>query len=269
MKRDWKNEKDYAYCNDLDANGWAFEFLRRNSKYQKDWVKFCEIRDQLIKRHGSAGKENKSCYKDDLAWFYFPPKTKSQTLQDWQNKNFLSEPRRIWFEDFFAQKWDLKGAFLDSDQRPEPAPTFIKSKGYPLFPDYEDLGKYYYELDDPFSPYFQIKGKAVIIFDLENPLDPQLKKAKAVMSKRAQDEEKEDSIKRLKQKNPRKYAARLKECLRVYDAKVQGASTLDIAYHVFAEQYPNTTEEYKGSKKVGPTFKIANDYIKARYKGFL
>ena len=61
MTLDWKNEEDYAYCNDLDANGWAFEFLRRNPEYQNEWRDFCKIRDQLVKKHGSADKTNKAC----------------------------------------------------------------------------------------------------------------------------------------------------------------------------------------------------------------
>lgn len=269
MTLDWKNKDKYKYCDELDTNGWAFEFLRRNNSYQKDWIKFCEIRDQLIKRHGSAGKENKPCFGDDLAWFYFPPKHKNQSLQRWQDKNFLLEPRRIWFEEFFSKKWEIKGAFPDPFKRPSAPPTFVKSKSHPFFPGYEELKEYYYQEDDPFSPHFQKKGKAVVVFDLESPFDPQLKIAKTVMSERAQEEEKENLIKRLKQKDPIKYYARLRECLRVYDARRAGASTSDIAKHVFADQYPNKTEGYAGSKKVGPTFKQANEFVEGRYKSLL
>ncbi len=38
-KRNWRNAADYKFTKDLDLNGWAWEFLRRNLDYRKDWEK--------------------------------------------------------------------------------------------------------------------------------------------------------------------------------------------------------------------------------------
>lgn len=36
-KRDWRNDADYDFTEELDLNGWAWEFLRRNPEYRNDW----------------------------------------------------------------------------------------------------------------------------------------------------------------------------------------------------------------------------------------
>ena len=37
MKPNWRKLGDYAFCKKLDSSGWAWEFLRRNPNYLKDW----------------------------------------------------------------------------------------------------------------------------------------------------------------------------------------------------------------------------------------
>ena len=39
VNRDWRNPKDYEFTKSLNSDGWAWEFLRRNPDYIKDWVK--------------------------------------------------------------------------------------------------------------------------------------------------------------------------------------------------------------------------------------
>jgi hypothetical protein len=36
-KRNWRRDTDYEFTKDLDLNGWAWEFLRRNPEYRNDW----------------------------------------------------------------------------------------------------------------------------------------------------------------------------------------------------------------------------------------
>ncbi len=36
-KRNWRKDTDYEFTKDLDLNGWAWEFLRRNPEYRNDW----------------------------------------------------------------------------------------------------------------------------------------------------------------------------------------------------------------------------------------
>ncbi|WP_419910382.1 transcriptional regulator domain-containing protein [Hoeflea sp.] len=42
MNRDWRNEDDYAYFDDLDASGLAWECLRRNRAYRAAFAAMTE-----------------------------------------------------------------------------------------------------------------------------------------------------------------------------------------------------------------------------------
>jgi len=48
-KPDWRNPKDYLYLEKLKPNQWAWEFLRRNTLYKKDWHKYKNDADMLLK----------------------------------------------------------------------------------------------------------------------------------------------------------------------------------------------------------------------------
>ena len=62
-KPDWKNPKDYESMNELGLNQWAWEFLRRNSEYIKDWENFKVERFQ--DEHGNL---KKGCLTLELKW---------------------------------------------------------------------------------------------------------------------------------------------------------------------------------------------------------
>jgi len=51
LKRDWRDENDYEFTKKLTPQGWAWEFLRRNPDYQKDWK-------ELLKRYQHETKRN-------------------------------------------------------------------------------------------------------------------------------------------------------------------------------------------------------------------
>ena len=50
---DWRNEDDYERTKTLSAEGWAWEFLRRNPEYRKDYEKLCVERKKR-KREASG-----------------------------------------------------------------------------------------------------------------------------------------------------------------------------------------------------------------------
>ena len=80
MEPDCKNDADYTYTEQLDANGWAFEFLRRNSDYRADFEAVYTTREQLRAQHGPF-KDNKSAWcQDKRAWTYEPPIKEGEIL---------------------------------------------------------------------------------------------------------------------------------------------------------------------------------------------
>jgi len=65
VKRDWKNDKDYNFTDNLDSHGWAWEFLRRNPGYRKDWEK-------ELKNYFSGSKPHKLPNIDEDDFFIDP-----------------------------------------------------------------------------------------------------------------------------------------------------------------------------------------------------
>lgn len=95
-KPDWKKVEDYDYTKKLGRTGWAWEFLRRNPKYRKDYE-----------------SHQKGHFKDVT---YEPPKQPGETNQHWMKRCALEEdvvPRTIRPEQTLAWKWGLKYSLYD------------------------------------------------------------------------------------------------------------------------------------------------------------
>ena len=55
---DWRNPDNYGYIESLSSSGWAWEFLRRNPKFQADWQSYSEAsRDFDVNSDAAAGEE--------------------------------------------------------------------------------------------------------------------------------------------------------------------------------------------------------------------
>ena len=66
---DWRQEADYAYCQQLDLSGWAWQFLRRNPAYQADYTEFINLWQQLEEAYGAPPQRDFFKWKQDpRAW---------------------------------------------------------------------------------------------------------------------------------------------------------------------------------------------------------
>jgi len=66
---DWRQEADYAYCQQLDLAGWAWQFLRRNPAYQADYAEFITLWQQLEEAYGAPPQRDFFKWKQDpRAW---------------------------------------------------------------------------------------------------------------------------------------------------------------------------------------------------------
>jgi len=66
---DWRLEGDYAYCQQLDLSGWAWQFLRRNPAYQADYSDFINLWRQLEDAYGAPPNRDFFKWKQDpRAW---------------------------------------------------------------------------------------------------------------------------------------------------------------------------------------------------------
>ena len=62
----WNSPTDYDYTDNLSNEGWAWEFLRRNAKYEKE---FTEVR----KRYAQAEELFGSFEDNEVKWRNYDP----------------------------------------------------------------------------------------------------------------------------------------------------------------------------------------------------
>lgn len=71
---DWKNASDYVFTLDLRPEQWAWQFLRRNPEYRKDYQWFIEIWHALEDDYGKAPDRDFNRWKQD---------PRAYVLDDW------------------------------------------------------------------------------------------------------------------------------------------------------------------------------------------
>lgn len=92
----WKNEGDYSYTKGFTCVEWAWEFLRRNPTYRKD---YSELMSGQLE-----------------SWGYSPVKLKDETETQWRYRciHVLDvTPHKLPRDKLIAQNWGLNGNVFD------------------------------------------------------------------------------------------------------------------------------------------------------------
>ncbi len=93
------NEIDYAYTQKLNASQWAWEFLRRNKDYQKDYQWFISLWQALEKDYGKPPN------MDHQAWKQDPRSYKVIDLFSEQDGNCAIADDKLLIECWMGYKW--------------------------------------------------------------------------------------------------------------------------------------------------------------------
>ncbi len=65
----WNNQQEYQFTNTLNAEQWAWEYLRRNPCYRIEWRDFNRIWHELEAAYGKPGERDIAAWKQDSrAW---------------------------------------------------------------------------------------------------------------------------------------------------------------------------------------------------------
>ncbi|HEX6296868.1 MAG TPA: DUF6499 domain-containing protein, partial [Burkholderiales bacterium] len=80
----WEEATDYPPP-DLPLEGWAWEFLRRNEDYQKQWKYYVDKTAELTQKFGPPSQWGKDVIGGTEAWFFDPP-VKSETQSAWRTR---------------------------------------------------------------------------------------------------------------------------------------------------------------------------------------
>jgi len=69
IHRNWRDPEAYAFCDALTSAQWAWEFLRRNPEYQRQWQEFWHTWQALEDAYGRPPDRDFCAWKNDpRAW---------------------------------------------------------------------------------------------------------------------------------------------------------------------------------------------------------
>lgn len=279
MKKDWRNEKDYQYMDKHTPELWAWEFMRRNTKYIKDWKSTLSAyrdrkKEEIPRIQAVLRNEEKYCFLPSVPGFdkelYINelPERKKQVLTKLLH-SFLKEDENYKPDTLFfngaRSKW---GLLIDEIIDPD--------IDKPIFGDpYDTL---FYTCGGVFSAdNFHIltftgieKSNAVAVFDLSKPIQQQYEQLKNDLEEEQKEFLRGGKIPIRKNVNKKEIWKRYTRILDAYKEKVKPK---DIASNIF----PNTENIYPdflGNKNVESNYKLAKklvdeDYLKILQKSVM
>ena len=162
MIREWKNPKDYLFTTGLSPDQWAWEFLRRNPDYQREWSVFWDIWQALEADYGSPPKRNYPAWKQDPRAFV--------VVGEGGEGDCRIEHDKVLIECHLGARWGFHKFPPDPEMDDPAGEGRLSWRRVPLeakLVDREDLS---YLGSEP--------GKIALGFDLDRPLREQMERAK-------------------------------------------------------------------------------------------
>jgi hypothetical protein len=254
--RDWRNPSEYPKPTDLDATGWAWEFLRRNPDYQRLWDIFDALPDYLeledergpfsYSKHGKwKGTPNIDFrfLTDGAGWYADPEPIPGEHVSEYEAR--CPEGRVLPFADYLMARFRLlpypiapaaelteAHGFSDTWGDDSEAPWFLNLSPPPaeLVEAYPET--YASELAERMAAIDREPAKVPILFDLRQPIEAQLKEAKEMLRYAAEEQrwrtqwgEKPFTKESRPHFRPREHARHI----RLLDAAAAGATLEEIA----------------------------------------
>ena len=237
-KRDWKNEADYEFTKDLDLNGWAWEFLRRNPEYRKDWKKELPIYLKSEQEYRSNPK-----FKESPVW--------GKPIISENDPHFRINPHKP----DYLYIWGLY-LLINPDQDKPFGPIFYPTSGQVI------LGSGLDWLSGKAQEQFISipEGKIAVIFDLTKSINQQIRK----FEKDLAEWQRYFKEKRLKVSATKTHKQNWTNYIRILDAEAEGISRREIAKIIFSkisDKYP----DYQGSRMVKDSSVAAQKMMRRGY----
>lgn len=193
-KLDWQKADDYAYTDNLDHKGWAWEFIRRSTAYRTGYAEIFALIEQ--KHQGDWKKQpriyipEKCADESDNAWllrlnkdgiagrqlFSSQQAARQWSLWDMYDPEKIYDPEEIHFDlqNPFPAFYGLSGDVSDENGEPSAAQT-IKNGILNQVRPFDELG---YSLD-----FKADEGIIFIAVDARRPISAQLDKAEIFLKK--------------------------------------------------------------------------------------
>jgi len=206
MMRDWSDPGDYAFTSALSPAEWAWEFLRRNPDYQRQWREFWQTWRALEAAYGSPPHRDFTAWKQDpRAWI---------AAADCPDGDCRVYRDKVLIECALGARWGFYKF------PPDPEEDDVVGRGLLVWRESElhreplDAEDREYLGEDP--------EKIALGFDLALPLRGQLERAKRLLQ----------LLQRQRGLQPRRaarYRERWTRYLRLLDAEATGAAPSELA----------------------------------------
>lgn len=158
---DWREASEYDFADELNIGQWAWEFLRRNPDYRRDWVWFDRAWQSLEERYGRPPN------RDFVRWKADPD---AYRLVDDACGECRIDEDKVLIECWLGAKWGFYKFPLSPD-------TDIPLIGEQLL--WREIEAPLHLLEYPASDWFDKRAERVVLgFELDLPLREQLGQAK-------------------------------------------------------------------------------------------
>ncbi|HFD81556.1 MAG TPA: DUF2285 domain-containing protein [Gammaproteobacteria bacterium] len=164
----WNRPEYYDFTRSLDIGQWAWEFLRRNPEYQKEWREFDAAWKTLEARYGKPPERDFQRWKaDPLAW---------RRVGEDEPGDCRVDQDKVLIECWLGARWGFYKFPLDpATDRPRIGEQL----------DWRPLEREVPLVEDGDSPYLDGAAEHLAIgFDLDYPLREQLERAKRLLQAR-------------------------------------------------------------------------------------
>jgi len=243
---DWKDANAYPKPKELDWEQWAWQFLRRNPEYQKDYQNWRALLDTLP-------ADCKELPENDMRfWVCDPPAKAGETY-----KEYVNRVRGGWRRTFRAKALFEKYGFGAGG-----GPSLVEGHrwtGLGLVPPEQErfpgtfaTGDIFHFLDPlpgvPNDSYAVKVGEFEILvwFNLEWPIDIQLKRAKQGLENQKSYMKKTRGLEPIVNRNQ---ITKFPYYIRLLDADASGVDKKTIAACILPDQ-ENEHPEYRASKNI-------------------
>ena len=223
----WRNPNDYTYTRQLSREQWAWEFLRRNPEYRRDWDHFWATWQALEADYGSPPNRDFQRWKQDPR-AYVQDKQCRQVDKNEVGVGCAGEEGRILIECWMGAKWGFYKFPLAPERVMPKVPDVLLWRE----PDTEAV-----RVTDEDHEYLTgASGKTALGFDLALPLKDQLEEARHFLLAEQR------RLSNTGELPPRTVKACQEDwtlCLRILDAEAEGAAEVTIGEALFPAQDVN------------------------------
>ena len=260
---DWDDAKAYPKPKDLDWRQWAWQFLRRNPEYQKDYESWRALLDTLPADCNRLPRDDMRFYVCD------PPAKAGETYKEYANRRAGGGWRRTPRAEALPEKYGfgfgvpqrLAGThrwsglgLVPPEQEIFPS-TFLTGDIVRWLDHVPEVPNYKYQLHVG-------KFEAWVRFNLEWPIDIQLRRTKQVL------EEQKLALKELDDLEPienRNQIDKFPYYIRLLDADASGVDAKTIAA-VLRPNQENEYPDYRASKNIRQGLKRARRFRDHDYR---